>query len=521
MDNIYHQYWQQELMYQLASADRCRKRAYVCSPFRADTREQCEKNLRTARAYMFYANKKMNMNAAAPHAYLPLLLCDEIPAERAIALRFGLEILEQSDVMLVCGNKLSNGMRGEIAKAALLRMPITVFDEGLYLEVQKLVTQNNGNKKSVKLDEETAPMVKRMFEMVADGNTLHYVATTLNSEGIPSPGRLLYDRGIASTDHFKNSKWYMQTIKRILTEEVYLGWMISGKFRSTYHSTGQKGSRPAPKEEWIVTKGTHEPIVTKELFDQVQLYFQRLKEELGQAAVYDSKSKRASIFKGHLRCGECGQAMFLRNKKNHAGERVPWYYCSLHENYNSSYCIKKAVKKQDVEDIALKLIRTQIKLFTDARELLAALNKKESSKTKFRIYSDQIRGVKKQIDRYVSLKASLYEEFANGTLSQNDYISMGQEYAAKADELRIFLAELEKECQKYNPSFAASGSWAELIEQYKDADTLTAEMVDAFIDEMILYNNGHVEVKFNFRNELDEVIHLAAIRQREVERYAM
>lgn len=371
------------------------------------------------------------------------------------------------------------------------------------------------------VDEETAPVVKRMFEMVADGNTLHYVATTLNSEGIPSPGRLLYDRGIASTDHFKNSKWYMQTIKRILIEEVYLGWMISGKFRSTYHSTGQKGSRPAPKEEWIVTKGTHEPIITKELFDQVQLYFQRLKEELGQAAIYDSKSKRASIFKGHLRCGECGQAMFLRNKKNHAGERVPWYYCSLHENYNSSYCVKKAVKKQDVEDIALKLIRTQIKLFTDARELLAALNKKESSKTKFRIYSDQIRGVKKQIDRYVSLKASLYEEFANGTLSQNDYISMGQEYAAKADELRIFLAELEKECQKYNPSFAASGSWAELIEQYKDADTLTAEMVDAFIDEMILYNNGHVEVKFNFRNELDEVIHLAAIRQREVERYAM
>lgn len=119
MDNIYHQYWQQELMYQLASADRCRKRAYVCSPFRADTREQCEKNLRTARAYMFYANKKMNMNAAAPHAYMPLLLCDEIPAERAIALRFGLEILEQSDVMLVCGNRLSNGMRGEIVNTRM------------------------------------------------------------------------------------------------------------------------------------------------------------------------------------------------------------------------------------------------------------------------------------------------------------------------------------------------------------------------------------------------------------------
>lgn len=370
------------------------------------------------------------------------------------------------------------------------------------------------------IDEETAPIVKQLFELLAEGNTVHYVATTMNARGIPSPGRLLYERGIATTDHFKNSKWYMQTVRRILQDEIYLGWMVSGKFRSTYHSTGKKGSQPVPREEWIVTKGTHEPIVTEELFNKVQEYFVRMKEEHGQTAVYNSKSKKASIFKGHLRCGECGQAMFLRNKHSH-GKVTAWYYCALHENYNSSYCVKKAVKKQDVEEIALKLIRTQIKLFTDAREMIIALNKKESSKTKHRIYSDQIRNVKKQIEKYMSLKASLYEDFANGVLSQSDYISMGQEYAQKADELRIFLAELEKEAQKYSQTYAMNGSWAQIIEQYQNAETLTEEMIDAFIDEMILYNNGHVEVKFRFKDELDEVIHLAAIRQREVERYAM
>lgn len=370
------------------------------------------------------------------------------------------------------------------------------------------------------IDEETAPIVKQLFELLAEGNTVHFVATTMNANGIPSPGRLLYERGIASTDHFKNSKWYMQTVRRILQDEIYLGWMVSGKFRSTYHSTGKKGSQPVPREEWIVTKGTHEPIVTEELFNKVQEYFVRMKEEHGQTAVYNSKSKKASIFKGHLRCGECGQAMFLRNKHSH-GKVTAWYYCALHENYNSSYCVKKAVKKQDVEDIALKLIRAQIKLFTDAREMIIALNKKESSKTKHRIYSDQIRNVKKQIEKYMSLKASLYEDFANGVLSQSDYISMGQEYAQKADELRIFLAELEKEAQKYSQTYAMNGSWAQIIEQYQNAENLTEEMIDAFIDEMILYNNGHVEVKFRFKDELDEVIHLAAIRQREVERYAM
>ena len=52
-------------------------------------------------------------------------------------------------------------------------------------------------------------------------------------------------------------------------------------------------------------------------------------------------------------------------------------------------------------------------------------------------------------------------------------------------------------------------------------EELTKEMVDAFIDEMILYNNGHVEVKFRFKDEMDEVIYLAAVRRKEAERYAV
>lgn len=158
MENIYHDYWEQELMYQFVINDRCRKKAYICSPLGAETREDVVQNMRMARAYMYYAYKKMNLNARAPHAYLPMLLCDSVPSERALALRFGLELMEKGDILLVCGARISSGMRGEIARAAALRLQIIVFDEGLYPEVQKLVTQNNGEKKSVKLDRENFPM---------------------------------------------------------------------------------------------------------------------------------------------------------------------------------------------------------------------------------------------------------------------------------------------------------------------------------------------------------------------------
>lgn len=150
--------WEKELLYQFSKRDKSRKRAYICSPLSSVSPDEFADNMRNARAYMYYAMKKMNLYAGAPHAYLPMLLFDQVPAERAIGLQFGLRLLEQSDILLVCGMQLSNGMRSEIAYAAKLRIPIIVFDEGLYLEVQKEVTKNGLDKRLVKLDRDHYPM---------------------------------------------------------------------------------------------------------------------------------------------------------------------------------------------------------------------------------------------------------------------------------------------------------------------------------------------------------------------------
>ena len=158
MENIYNQDWEQELMYQFAVNDKCCRKAYVCSPLSADNDADFVRNMRTARAYMFYAFKKMNLNARAPHAYLPMLLCDRIPAERALGLQFGLRLMEHCEVMLVCGNRISKGMRGEIEHAVQLGIPMITFDEGVFVEVRKIVTQMGGNKRSVQLDSENFPM---------------------------------------------------------------------------------------------------------------------------------------------------------------------------------------------------------------------------------------------------------------------------------------------------------------------------------------------------------------------------
>lgn len=370
------------------------------------------------------------------------------------------------------------------------------------------------------IDPETAPIVKEMFEMVAAGNTFHYVAKVLNERGVPSPGRRIYDLGISTKDKYKKSIWFMPTVRRVLDNPVYLGWMVSGRYRSDFHETGEKGSKPVPKEAWLITRGTHEPIVSESLFDEVQEYILEMKQKSGNVSKYACASKERSVFKGKLRCGECGKAMFLRSKKGHQGQQTWWYYCPMHDNYGSSYCSKKAIKQEELESVILKLIQTQMKLFTDAATIVSDLNKRESGKVRYSVYQDQIKNTQKQIEKYMSLKAGLYQDFADGILSEADYIQISQEYAAKADELRIFLGELKKEEKKYDPKYTGGKNWNQMIEQFKSQTQLDEQMVSAFIKRITLYNNGHIEVQYNFCDELEETLYFASIRRKEVERYA-
>lgn len=148
----YEESWERELDRQFLKNDRYRKRAYICSPLSGNTAEEELSNIWHARAYMLYVRTMLGYLARAPHAYLPMLLCDHVAAERALALQFGLQLLEQSEILLVCGGRISRGMKGEIHHAARLGIPIIVYSEDICLDVRKLVTQAGASKKLVTLD---------------------------------------------------------------------------------------------------------------------------------------------------------------------------------------------------------------------------------------------------------------------------------------------------------------------------------------------------------------------------------
>lgn len=141
-NNIFIKGWQDSLNKQMLDPNH-KNCAYICSPLSAEADNDLIKNMISARAYMYYMWQVMRYPARAPHAYLPMLLCDHIPRDRQLALDFGRELLRESSMVLVCGNKISEGMKLEIIQAGKLGMPIIAFDKEVYQQIISLLRTYN------------------------------------------------------------------------------------------------------------------------------------------------------------------------------------------------------------------------------------------------------------------------------------------------------------------------------------------------------------------------------------------
>ncbi len=97
---------------------------YVCSPLSAPTRAEMLTNAAKANSYMAMAEREFECRAVAPHAYLPYLLDDRVPEERSLALEFGQKLLALCTQMVVYGSRISEGMKGEIAAAERMGIPV-------------------------------------------------------------------------------------------------------------------------------------------------------------------------------------------------------------------------------------------------------------------------------------------------------------------------------------------------------------------------------------------------------------
>lgn len=331
-------------------------------------------------------------------------------------------------------------------------------------------------------DELSAPIVQRIFQMAADGNSTREICRTLNREGIVPPLKFkaLYRAEFSAKGLQRVSdEWQNTTVVRILRNEVYLGHTLLNK--TVKPSLKSKKKLVQERSQWTVTRNTHPPLVSEVLFEKAQrnLGYQRKHLE-------DKPHVRKSIFNGLIRCGVCGGTMCSCGT-TYKGERNKYWYLSCGYSHTSKGCGKSRIRYHDL----CELIRRDLNAIIDAsdddfdRLMREALQQAADGSE-----DDSEEGLAQAEKRLTEIDATirkLYTDSVAGRISDRTLAALVPDLENEAEGLRALVNTIRQRNTPVRSLEERYHSFYEIAKQFQHIEMLTREIVEAFIDSIEIY----------------------------------
>ena len=348
------------------------------------------------------------------------------------------------------------------------------------------------------INPETAPIVRRMFEMCAAGMGARSIATTFNSEGILCPTEYTrFRKHNPETDgeFVRKHFWTRTYVQFMLKNEIYVGSMVQGRQYTPNHRSQKR--EPIPKENWIVVPNMHEAIVSRELFDEAQQKLQSRKK------VCTGSSDLPHLFSGLFFCEDCGYSM----RHGYTQKRKYIYYscgkshaiggiaCSAHYiNYNTLY----QIVQDDIKRNAILFSEDRERYTKELMKLKCADEQKRESKMQSELASAEKRLA--QLD--VKLKRT-YEDNISGKLPDHIFSMFIEDYDAEKAALKATIADTKRALEKVRDTKADIDRFAQLIQKYTSFTELDRFMLNELIDRITIYETPGMG---RFRNGKEKII---------------
>ena len=348
-------------------------------------------------------------------------------------------------------------------------------------------------------DEETAPVVRDIFQWRLSGMGYSQILQRLNSAGIPAPSKYHYLKGETKHQWYADAVWRTTAVRKILLNEVYLGHMIQGRKRSMLSKGG--GQISVAKEDWIVVRNTHQALIDEETFWTVQQILKRKRleyfENLGK---YDHLETSPNILKGLVYCADCKHRLVryksVTNKKQ--GLRYS-FICPFHAD-NPSSCPNKYINETQLHEVLWREIQTQIALAGDMEERLERFKKSadflEQEETKCR----ETIAARKKLEQAKMLFDSLYQNYVDHLMTEQEYIRMKQEYRADIEQSQLRLAKLEAH-QAVREHQIAENSWLTACRHFRQETELNEEMAHTLIERVEIAADHRISITFRYQDE--------------------
>ena len=343
--------------------------------------------------------------------------------------------------------------------------------------------RDNEDKHHLVIDEDTAPIVRRIFSMRATGMGFTGIAAQLNEEGIPSPGMLYYQRRGKADPRRVNHKWAGETVKHLIRNEVYIGNMVQGKTGTVSYKNKKLISKP--EDEWIRVEGTHEPIISQDVWDTVQSIDQkRVRKNAASDGI-------RSVFTGIVYCAECGFKMRNHTEKFAYKDGSPGRYssfiCGNYARSGKSACTIHTIYENVLEQIVLEDIREKARFAAhDPEQLTMQIIRMKEQETRGRLTSceQELKAVRARLAELERLMQNLYEDKCSGTIPQAVFQTLMRKYEAERAEKAGALPELERRLKAHMENRQDAGRWTEIIRQYTEITKLDESILFALVDRI-------------------------------------
>ena len=348
------------------------------------------------------------------------------------------------------------------------------------------------DKNQLVVDEYAAEIVKKIYSWKMEGLAVSAIAGKLNALGILSPKEYKKSVGINFQSGFSGagtSKWSGITVKRILTNEIYLGHLVQGKTEKINYKL--KKSVEKPETEWIRVENTHEAIISEDNFQIVQNLLQ-----------VDSRIspilEKNSLFSGLLFCGDCGEQM-IRRVNRYKGKQKIYYICSTKNRGEG--CTRHSIREDALVSLVMEAVKKYANCFLEEKILFEKSLELEANFESIVHYDREIERLRKEQDKYYSLCTALHEDLRKEVVTKEEFERLHGEFQRKAVEYDEARKKQEATIKKMFKTGVLSAGRLKAMQDVVELKEIDRYTLSSMVKKISVYENQRIEIEFNFENQ--------------------
>ena len=357
------------------------------------------------------------------------------------------------------------------------------------------------NKNHLLIDEDTAPIVRKIFDYAMQGHGPNYIRRRMENEKIPCPTwwnrqkglRRCYTKWERKDPDNGRFMWDFSVIQDLLANPVYIGAIASQKMNYRF-KLGVIGEKKP--EEWVCVEDMHEPIIDRTTYDMVQ---QKVKSRQRPDAWGNY-----SLFSGLIKCGDCGKALTIR--KTNAKQPISIYACVTYNKFGKGHCTQHRVEYDALYQTVLAEIQRLGNIALRDRDAIMARLMDASQDVKKAETGALARSVTKDKERQAFLEkmiSRLYEDMLSGAVSEENFRAVLSKTQAEQSEVKARIEQTEQALNSDAKQAENTKLWLDTIAEYANITVLDAEILNRLVREIIV----HETISDNRERKISVEIH--------------